>query len=67
MSWLGVFVPGLKEALRINGRTEISTDRELLAPLAIKDRLPLSVLKVTVDEAILHCAKVPGSRPAAGS
>ena len=51
------FVPGLTETLRINGRAEISTDRELLEPLAIKGRLPISVLKVTVEEAFLHCAK----------
>ena len=51
------FVPGLTETLRINGRAEITTDRALLELLAIKGRLPLSVLKVTVDEAFLHCAK----------
>ena len=51
------FVPGLTETLRINGRAEISTDRELLEPLVIKGRLPISVLRVTVEEAFLHCAK----------
>ena len=51
------FVPGLTETLRINGRAEISTDRELLEPLAVEGRLPISVLKVTVEEAFLHCAK----------
>ncbi len=51
------FVPGFTETLRINGRAEISTDPELLKPLAIKGKLPISVLKVTVEEAFLHCAK----------
>ena len=51
------FVPGLTETLRINGLVEISTDPELLKPLAIGGRLPVSVLKVTVEEAFLHCAK----------
>ncbi|MDE0416407.1 MAG: pyridoxamine 5'-phosphate oxidase family protein [bacterium] len=51
------FVPGLNETLRINGRAEISTNPELLEPLAIKGKPPLSVLKVTVEEAFLHCAK----------
>lgn len=51
------FVPGLTETLRINGRAEISTDRELLEPLAVGGKLPISVLKVTVEEAFLHCAK----------
>ena len=51
------FVPGLTETLRVNGRAEISTQAELLQPLAIKGKLPISVLKVTVEEAFLHCAK----------
>ena len=57
--WVGLvfFVPGLTETLRINGRVEISTDPELLQPLAIGGKLPISVLKVTVEEAFLHCAK----------
>lgn len=51
------FVPGLTETLRVNGRAEISTDAGLLQPLAINGKLPISVLKVTVEEAFLHCAK----------
>ena len=51
------FVPGLNETLRINGRVEIVTEREFLAPLAVRGRLPILVLKVTVEEAYLHCAK----------
>lgn len=50
-------VPGLNETLRINGRAEIVTDPELLAPLAIRGKPPVSALKVTVEEAFLHCAK----------
>ena len=50
-------VPGLNETLRINGRAEIVTDPELLAPLAIGGKPPVSALKVTVEEAFLHCAK----------
>ena len=51
------FVPGMTETLRVNGKAEISTAAEHLEPLAIKGRLPVSVLKVTVEEAFLHCAK----------
>ena len=51
------FVPGMTETLRVNGKAVISTDKELLDPLAIKGRLPISVLKVHVEEAFLHCAK----------
>lgn len=51
------FVPGLTETLRVNGGVEISTDPEHLKPLAINGKPPISVLKVTVEEAFLHCAK----------
>ena len=51
------FVPGLNETLRVNGRAQIDTDPELLAPLAIRGKPPISVIKVTVEEAYLHCAK----------
>ena len=51
------FVPGWNETLRINGRVEIVTEREFLAPLAIRGKLPILVLKVTVEQAYLHCAK----------
>ena len=51
------FVPGITETLRVNGRAEISTAVAHLELLAINGRLPISVLKVTVEEAFLHCAK----------
>ena len=51
------FVPGWNETLRINGRVEIVDEREFLVPLAIRGKLPILVLKVTVEQAYLHCAK----------
>lgn len=51
------FVPGWNETLRINGRVEIVDEREFLAPLAIRGKLPILAVKVTVEEAYLHCAK----------
>ena len=51
------FVPGVTETLRVNGPVEISTDPDLLEPVALDGKLPVSVLKVTVEEAFLHCAK----------
>ena len=51
------FVPGMNETLRVNGRAEIVTDPESLAPLAAKGKVPKSALLVTVEEAFLHCAK----------
>lgn len=54
---LMLLVPGMDETLRINGRAEISTGPDLLARFAIKGKLPLSVLVITVEEAYLHCAR----------
>ena len=51
------FVPGMTETLRINGKADIVTDPELLAPLAVKGKALVSGLKITVEEAFLHCAK----------
>ena len=51
------FVPGMTETLRINGKADIVTDPELLAPLAVNGKAPVSGLKITVEEAFLHCAK----------
>ena len=51
------FVPGMNETLRVKGRAEIVTDEETLAPMTWKRRAPLSGLKVTVEEAFLHCGR----------
>ncbi len=50
-------VPGMNETLRVSGTAEIVTDADLLAPHSIKDRPPLSGLRVAVDEAFLHCGR----------
>ena len=50
-------VPGMNETLRVSGKAEIVTDEELLTPLSVKGRPPLSVLRVTVEEAFLHCGR----------
>lgn len=51
------FVPGVNETLRLNGLAEISTDPELLALFADTPKPPITAIKVTVEEAFLHCAK----------
>ena len=51
------FVPGMNETLRVKGKAEITTDAELLDPLTVAGKAPLSGLKVTVDEAFLHCGR----------
>jgi PPOX class probable FMN-dependent enzyme len=50
-------VPGMNETLRVSGTAEIITDAELLGPLAVGVRPPLSGLRVTVEEAFLHCGR----------
>ena len=50
-------LPGVYEALRINGRACISVDPELRARFEENGRLPVSVIVVTVEEAFLHCGR----------
>jgi PPOX class probable FMN-dependent enzyme len=50
-------VPGMNETLRINGTARITDDARLLAPSAVRDRVPKVGLIVAVEEAFLHCAK----------
>jgi len=51
------FVPGIDETLRINGRALLSTDPSLRADFSIDNKLPISVLIITVEESYLHCAR----------
>ena len=51
------FVPGMNETLRVCGSAEITSDEELLAPLSVGGRAPLSGLKITVKDAFLHCGR----------
>ena len=51
------FIPGINETLRIRGKGEITMDSKLLAPSALKKKVPESGLIVHVREAYLHCGK----------
>lgn len=51
------FVPGMNETLRVKGKAEITTDPDLLEPLTVAGKAPLSGLKVSVEEAFLHCGR----------
>ncbi|MGM0585663.1 MAG: MSMEG_1061 family FMN-dependent PPOX-type flavoprotein [Pseudomonadota bacterium] len=73
-------IPGMRETLRINGRATIHDEETMRAPFETRGRLPLTVLRVEVEEVFLHCAKafmrsrlwepeswpVPEARPKAG-
>ena len=50
-------IPGVDETLRVNGRVELSTDPVDLAACSDAKRAPKLVLRITVQEAFLHCAK----------
>ncbi|EDP62074.1 hypothetical protein BAL199_09770 [alpha proteobacterium BAL199] len=50
-------VPGVCETLRVNGRARVVTDQDLLAPTAVRGRLPTAGILVAVEEVYLHCAK----------
>ncbi len=50
-------IPSVRETLRVNGRATIHEEPELLEQCALMGRLPLTVLRVAVEEVFLHCAK----------
>ena len=46
-----------REALRINGRAELSADPELLERLAARGRPAVLAIRVRVEECFFHCGK----------
>ena len=50
-------IPGVGETLRVNGRTTISVDPDLLQSFAIGGKLPRAVMLVTVERIYFHCSK----------
>ena len=50
-------VPGVDETLRVNGTAEILADDALAARFAVDGKVPKTVVRITVREAYLHCAK----------
>ena len=50
-------IPGVFDALRVNGRGFATRDPELLARCAINGRVPPVGLLIEVDEAYGHCSK----------
>ena len=51
------FVPGMNETLRVKGKAEIVRDEEVLEPMKMQRRAPPSGLRITVEEAFLHCGR----------
>ncbi len=50
-------IPGMDETLRVNGVASLHVDAHYLDACATEIRRPKLVIKVTVREAYLHCAK----------
>jgi len=50
-------IPGFEDSLRVNGRATIVRDPDVLRKAAVNGREPKVAIRVTVDEAFLHCAK----------
>ena len=50
-------VPGVTDTFRVNGRTTITTDPELLAPCAVEGKPPSLGILVDIDEAYTQCSK----------
>jgi hypothetical protein len=50
-------IPGVGETLRVNGRGEVLADPALTGLFAVNRRLPVTVTRVAVEEAFIHCGK----------
>lgn len=50
-------VPGLGHTLRVNGTAVVSTDPELRALGAVRGRLPVTALVLTVQEVLYQCPR----------
>jgi uncharacterized protein len=51
------FVPGVTDTFRVNGRAQIVTDAELLAPSEVEGKVPKLGLLIEIDEAYTQCSK----------
>jgi uncharacterized protein len=50
-------IPTLQETLRINGRACIIRDQDVLAKMAVNEKVPTIGIGVQVEECYIHCAK----------
>ena len=50
-------VPGVDETLRVNGTAELRDDPDLTGRFEVERRTPTIVIRITVRQAYLHCAK----------
>lgn len=50
-------IPNVRETMRINGRASIHDDEALRRPFETRGKLPITVMRVAVEEVFLHCPK----------
>lgn len=50
-------IPGINEAMRINGRATVSVDPDLIARFAINGKAPTSVIVVKIEAVYFQCAR----------
>jgi len=50
-------VPGIGVTLRVNGRARLSTDETLRQRYAMGDKLPATVIEITIDSVYTQCPK----------
>ena len=54
---LVLFVPGIEEVVRINGKATLTDDPTLLAPSAVNGSAPVLGIRIELDAIFFHCAK----------
>lgn len=52
-----VLIPGFSECLRINGKAKIVINHEILERFKYKEKIPKSVILVSIKEIYFHCSK----------
>lgn len=50
-------IPGVGDTFRVNGRATLTTDRELLAPCIVEEKMPLLGILVDIDVCYTQCPK----------
>jgi uncharacterized protein len=50
-------LPGVNDTVRVAGTARLSVDPELLASMAVQDKVPKCAIVIAVRQAYLHCAK----------
>jgi len=52
-----LMIPGVGNTLRVNGQAQLSIDEELLASFAVNNKIPRSVIVVSIDSIYFQCAR----------